>query len=84
MKPYHNTLILVIKDKFSSAAALIHVPVGAKMKRHNDVSKRLIFYLYSPYNISLQVVSTKVGGVPEVLPPSLIKLAQPSSESFYF
>ena len=26
----------------------------------------------------LQVVSTRVGGVPEVLPPDLIKLADPS------
>ena len=28
--------------------------------------------------ISLQVVSTKVGGVPEVLPPEMIFLAEPS------
>lgn len=27
---------------------------------------------------SLQVVSTKVGGVPEVLPSEMIKLAEPS------
>ena len=30
--------------------------------------------------VSLQVVSTKVGGVPEVLPPDLIQLAEPSSK----
>ncbi|KAK2184846.1 hypothetical protein NP493_250g02001 [Ridgeia piscesae] len=29
----------------------------------------------------LQVVSTKVGGVPEVLPPDLIQLAEPSSKA---
>lgn len=27
---------------------------------------------------SLQIVSTKVGGVPEVLPSEMIKLAEPS------
>jgi len=29
----------------------------------------------------LLVVSTKVGGVPEVLPPSMIKFAEPSPEA---
>ena len=29
----------------------------------------------------LQVVSTRVGGVPEVLPPSLLRLAEPSAKS---
>ena len=29
----------------------------------------------------LQVVSTKVGGIPEVLPSSLIKLTNPDTES---
>jgi len=32
---------------------------------------------------SLQVVSTKVGGVPEVLPPDLIYLAEPNDQSKY-
>ena len=31
----------------------------------------------------LQVVSTKVGGVPEVLPPDLIYLAEPSVKGQY-
>ena len=32
-----------------------------------------------PRVIRLQVVSTRVGGVPEVLPPDLIRMAPPSS-----
>ncbi len=35
---------------------------------------RILFLLY----FSLQVVSTRVGGVPEVLPPELLKLADPN------
>ena len=31
----------------------------------------------------LQVVSTRVGGVPEVLPPDMIKLAEPSVKCKY-
>jgi len=31
---------------------------------------------------SLQVVSTNVGGVPEVLPPHLIRLAEPSAKGY--
>ncbi len=34
---------------------------------------RIVAYYYR-----LQVVSTRVGGVPEVLPPDLIHLAEPS------
>lgn len=33
--------------------------------------------------ISLQVVSTKVGGIPEVLPPNMIWLAQPNADGMY-
>jgi len=31
---------------------------------------------------SLQVVSTNVGGIPEVLPPHLIRLAEPSAKGY--
>ena len=31
-----------------------------------------------PHPISLQVISTKVGGVPEVLPSDMIKMAEPN------
>lgn len=33
---------------------------------------------YTMKTIRLQVVSTKVGGVPEVLPPDMIRMAQPN------
>ena len=42
-----------------------------KKLKHTDLSFRL------------QVVSTKVGGVPEVLPPDLIRMAEPSAKGKY-
>ena len=44
-------------------------------------TKNIVYYGQTKNNFvmfSLQVVSTKVGGVPEVLPPDLIYLAEPS------
>ena len=40
----------------------------------------MVFYCHKSDSLCfrLQVVSTRVGGVPEVLPPDLIKLAEPS------
>ena len=35
----------------------------------------------SSFYFSMQVVSTRVGGIPEVLPPHLIILADPNVES---
>jgi len=37
---------------------------------------RTLYYVNAWFR--LQVVSTKVGGVPEVLPPEMIRLAEPS------
>lgn len=39
-----------------------------------------IFYLLGKY-FSLQVVSTKVGGIPEVLPEDMIYLSEPTVPS---
>ena len=41
----------------------------------------ILIYFNMIIPCSLQVVSTKVGGVPEVLPPDLIYLAEPNDQS---
>jgi len=48
----------------------------------DDYSFRTTFTLHEVTLcfFSLQVVSTSVGGVPEVLPPHLIRLAEPSAK----
>lgn len=38
-------------------------------------------YKDPPPSVSLQVVSTRVGGVPEVLPSDMIRLAEPNVQS---
>ena len=48
-----------------------------------------ILTIYAYIHNRLQVVSTRVGGVPEVLPPDLIRLVEPSAKgeshcSLYF
>ena len=49
----------------------------------NDTSTSQVFYYYSIYPseisayIGLQVVSTNVGGIPEVLPPEFLFLTDP-------
>jgi len=58
-------------------------------KNHGIVLTTQVYVSYQPaYTVfeykcgccRLQVVSTSVGGVPEVLPPHLIRLAEPSAK----
>ena len=46
----------------------------------NEIAN-IIIYFHVAASCGLFVVSTKVGGVPEVLPPSMINFAEPKVEA---
>lgn len=69
----HLTLYYIIHTVWWENATMATKPVALK----HDKLRYSYMHLYV-LSFSLQVISTRVGGVPEVLPDELITLAEPS------
>jgi phosphatidylinositol glycan class A protein len=77
-----------LHDRIELLGAVPHhkvrdVLVRAHIFLNCSLTEAFCIALLEAASCGLFVVSTKVGGVPEVLPPSMIKFAEPNVESLY-
>jgi phosphatidylinositol glycan class A protein len=77
-----------LHDRIELLGAVPHhkvrdVLVRAHIFLNCSLTEAFCIALLEAASCGLFVVSTKVGGVPEVLPPSMIKFAEPDVESLY-
>lgn len=77
-----------LHDRIELLGAVPHhkvrdVLVRAHIFLNCSLTEAFCIALLEAASCGLFVVSTRVGGVPEVLPPSMIKFAEPSVESLY-
>jgi len=71
----------MMKININNRLLKLQVLVRGHIFLNCSLTESFCMALLEAASCGLMVVSTKVGGVPEVLPPSMIKFAEPNPEA---